>query len=106
MNDEVLRFIWIIAVVAVLMLLGELLHRIFRAPKTPPRKTVAPPAEYQGETFEDRFSIRHLEKLFLMVFAAFLAFLLLLVRGTEFEIPIFIIGAVGFWWAFRRGVLR
>jgi|GEM_PF-3614639 len=106
MNDEVLRFIWIIALVAVLMLLGEVLHRIFRAPKTPPRKTVAPPVLYQSETFEERFSIRHLEKFFLMIFASFLAFLLLLVRGTEFQIPIFIIGGVGFWWAFRRGILR
>ena len=106
MNDEVLRFIWIIAVVAVLMLLGELLHRLFRAPNTPPRAKAEIPAEYQVETFEDRFSIRHLERLFLLVFVCFVAFLLLLTRGDDSEIPIVIVAVAGVWWTFRRGVLR
>jgi hypothetical protein len=106
MNDEVLRFIWIIAAVAGLTLLGEGLHRIFRAAKPQPPKNVERPLEYRDETFEDRFSIRHLERLFLTIFVCLIAFLLLLTRGSDSEVPILSIGIVGFWWSFRRGVLR
>lgn len=106
MNNEVAHFILIMLVVAALMLLGELLHRIFRAPKSPQRETAPVPIELADETFEDRYSIRHLESFFLIHFASFLSFLLLLARGLGSELHILIVGVVGVWWAFRRGVLR
>jgi hypothetical protein len=106
MNSEVFPIIWIMLLVAGLMLLGEGLHRIFRAPRMPPRMQAPAPAELSSETFEDRYSIRHLERFLLILFSCFVAFVLLLVRGLDVQFPLLLIGVVGIWWAFRRGALR
>lgn len=114
MSDN-LTFVLIMIVVAGLLLFGELLHWLFRAPRKPQRPIEETPVELSGETFDDRYSIRHLERFFLLLFVWFLALLLLFVQALNPEshvswnspaLPIVIIGALCVWWTFRRGVLR
>lgn len=106
MSTELSSFILIMMVVAALMLLGEGLYRIFRAPRQPQKEETSAQADIADEVFEYRYSIRHLERYFLILFASLLAYLLLLARGLSSETLILIIGCAGVWWAFRRGVLR
>lgn len=110
-------FLIILLAVAFLMLLGEWLHWIYRAPRLPLRPTSQALSELFVEVGNPRYSIRHLEKFFLLGFVWFCLFLILLTgsQGRTFEyyfysnsVSPFIaaIAGVGVWWAFRRGVMR
>ena len=99
------------------MLIGELMHRIFRAPKLPPRPTSHSLSEIFDEKGAERYSVRHLERFFLLAFVWFLSLLLFMTHEKSSVLELYlsvnlvplvitIIASVGVWWAFRRGTLR
>jgi hypothetical protein len=112
--QQVLGFLVVTLCVAALMLLGELLHRIFRVTKTPHRPHGPDFSDLWAQSGEQRYSIRHLERFSLVAFGWFLSFFLLMTAGTldsllsfdSVALYIVIIASVGVWWSYRRGVLR
>ena|SRR5688572_13997130 len=112
---EILGFATITICVGALMLLGELLHWIFRAAKMPQRQRSRALSALWTQSGEQRYSIRHLERFFLVAFVWFLSLFLLITHETTLEsylsfdslpLLIIIVAGVGIWWAYRRGVLR
>lgn len=112
---EVVGFLLLLLCVFGLMLLGETLAWLFKAPKDPQRIRSEAQTSLFQQSGEERFSIKHIERFVLIVFVWNLSFFFMLAHPTSLDayfspdslaLWMLLIAFFGVWWSYRRGVLR
>jgi hypothetical protein len=113
--SSLFSLIFIAATITLLMLLGEILHWLFASKTTKKVRLSHALDELFLQSGTLRYLSRHVERLILLHFIAFMLGILSLLLSIEFDVP-FNLGILpltaaaawsfGVWWAWRRGVLK